>query len=434
MSEVPGPGRYRRRLPVVLLLLAFVLGVVADRSGLLPGPNRELATFWQAWRIVHANYVDRAQINDKHLVDGATAGMVDALGDAGHTAFLTKDEWQRMQASLEGHFEGIGAVMGVRQRRPIISQTLPNSPARRAGLKPGDVIVGVDGKDVEGLSLDQVVQRVRGPAGTQVHLTVLHDGESHPREVTLTRSRLNTPDALWWMLPGTKVAHVALREFGKQAGDQVRAALRAARKAGAQALILDVRNNPGGLKEQAVAVTSELLKPGEVVFVEQDAAGKRTEVPVLSEAAGVARGLPMCLLIDEGTASSAEILAGALQDYGRARLVGTRTFGTGTVLEPIGPLHDGSWLLLATAQWLTPRGRQIWHHGIPPDVEVALPPGAQPLLPGEEPDLTPSGLAHSQDKQLLRALGLLWDDKTNSVRTPSPFTARHPQPGRAGTQ
>jgi carboxyl-terminal processing protease len=434
MSQVPFPGRYRRPVPLLLLLLlAFAMGIVAERAGLLPGPNRELATFWQVWRIAHANYVDRSHIDDKHLVDGATAGMVDALGDVGHTAFLTRDEWQRMQASLEGRFEGIGALMGVRQRRPIITQTLPNSPARRAGLKAGDVIVQVDGKDVDGLSLDQIVQRVRGPAGTQVRLTILRGGESQPREVTITRGRLDTPDATWWMLPGTKVAHVALREFGKQADAQLKAVLEAARKAGAAALIIDVRGNPGGLKDQAVDVTSGFLHPGEVVFIEQDAAGRRTEVPVLPEKS-TGRGLPTCLLIDEGTASSAEIFAGALQDYGRARLVGTRTFGTGTVLQSFGPLHDGAYLLLAIAQWLTPKGRQIWHHGIPPDVPVELPQGAQPLLPGEEPHLDAAGLARSQDKQLLRALDLLWDQKTGSLRPLPPVTSRPAPRHQVGTQ
>jgi carboxyl-terminal processing protease len=338
-----------------------------------------------------------------------------------------------MQTGLAGQFEGIGALMGVRQRRPTITQTLPNSPARKAGLRANDVILKVDGKEVEGLSMDQIVQRVRGPAGTQVHLTIQRDGESNPREITITRGRLDTPDATWRMLPGTKVAHVALREFGKQADKQLKAVLEAARKAGALALILDVRGNPGGLKEQAVAVTSEFLSPGEVVFIEQDSAGHRTEVPVRPEGGG-GRGLPMCLLIDEGTASSAEILAGALQDYGRARLVGTRTFGTGTVLEPFGPLHDGSVLLLAIAQWLTPKGRQIWHHGIPPDVLVELPSGALPLLPGEEPHRNAAGLARSTDRQLLRGLGLLWDEKNNSIRPLSPITSRPLQPGRVGTE
>jgi carboxyl-terminal processing protease len=406
MSQVYPPRRPARPYPrFLILLLVFAAGVLAERARLLPGSDRELATFWQAWRLVHGHYVDRAHLDDKKLLEGATAGMVEALGDVGHTAYLSAEEWKRMESGLEGHFEGIGAGLNMRQRRPTIAQVMPNSPARKAGLKPGDVILKVDGKDVDGMSLDQIVQRVRGPAGTEVTLTVLRDGESQPRDVTITRGRVETPDVTWRMLPGTKVAHVALREFGKQADAQLRSALEAARKAGARGVILDVRGNPGGLKEQAVAVTSEFLKPGEVVFIEQDAAGKRQEVAVKD--GGTAQDIPLVLLIDEGTASSAEILAGALQDYGRAKLVGTRTFGTGTVLEPFGPLNDGSYLLLAVAQWLTPKGRQIWHHGIPADVRVELPANVQPLLPDEETDLTGEALAHSKDAQLRKALELL---------------------------
>ncbi len=431
MSQLPVSGRYRRPFPLSVVLLAtFTAGVVADRAGIVPGPNSKLATFWQVWRIIHGKYVDRAHLDDEHLIHGATTGMVDSLGDIGHTTYLSRDEWQRMQASLEGQFEGIGAVLSMKQRRPIIAQTLPNSPARRAGLKSGDIIVQVDGKEVEGLSLDQVVQRVRGPAGTEVHLTILHPGASQPQLITILRGRVENPDVTWRMLPGTPVAHVALREFGKQADAQLRSAIEAAQKSGARALILDVRGNPGGLKEQAVDVTSQFLQPDQIVFIEADSSGERTQVPVHAEG-HTPWTMPMCLLIDEGTASSAEILAGALQDYGRARLVGTRTFGTGTVLAPFGPLHDGSELLLAVAQWLTPKGRQIWHHGIPPDVEVDLPQDVTPLRPDEEPHLDAEGLAHSQDKQLRTALGLLWDEKNHTLRPLQPHMAIR-QPNRAG--
>jgi carboxyl-terminal processing protease len=333
--------------------------------------------------------------------------MLASLGDTGHTTFLTPADVKRLRSGLEGHLEGIGARMSVRKGRPTIIQTMPNSPARAAGVQAGDVLVAVDGQKVEGMSLDQIVDKVRGPAGTTVHLRVLREGEARPLDIDVPRARINVPDVTWHMLPGAAVAHVALREFGKSADDQLRTALGEARGKGARALILDVRGNPGGLKDQAVAVTSEFLKPGEVVFIERDAAGRETKVPAVEEA-GRAPAVPLCVLIDEGTASSAEIFAGALQDYGRGKLVGTRTFGTGTVLEPFA-LSDGSAILLAVAEWLTPKGRQIWHHGIEPDVEVPLPSGTSILMPESEDDLTAAGLAQTTDKQLFKAFELLRD-------------------------
>jgi carboxyl-terminal processing protease len=211
------------------------------------------------------------------------------------------------------------------------------------------------------------------------------------------------PSVTWHRLPGTPVAHLAIRQFGEHTDEQLRQAIKEIRAAGLGSLIVDVRANPGGLKEQAVAVSSEFLSGG-VVFIQQDARGRRREVPVRK--GGVATDLPVCVLIDEGTASSAEIFSGALQDHGRGKLVGTRTFGTGTVLEPF-ELSDGSAVLLAVAEWLTPKGRRIWHQGIKPDVEVALPTGASILLPDEEEGLDAEGLAHSKDAQLLRAIEVL---------------------------
>jgi carboxyl-terminal processing protease len=214
------------------------------------------------------------------------------------------------------------------------------------------------------------------------------------------------------MLPGTPIAHVAIQEFGSEADRQLRAAIRAARAKGAKGLLLDVRGNPGGLKDQAVAVTSQFLTSGNV-FLERDAQGRETAVPV--EPGGIAPDIPVCVLIDEGTASSAEIFAGALQDHGRAKLVGTHTFGTGTVLKPF-LLSDGSAVLLAVLEWLTPNGRLIWHHGIKPDVEVALSNGTPILLPYEETHMDAAALKRSPDKQLLTALHLLREKVENSAR------------------
>lgn len=398
--------RQSRFPSIFLLVVAFIGGVLVDRSGWLPGspyPSGLGRTFGEAWRLVETHYVDRASVQPERMTQGAIEGLVASLGDIGHTTYVTRQELRELESGLKGQMEGIGARVSLRERRPTILQTMPNSPAQAAGLQPGDVLLEVDGKPVANFSLQKVVEMVRGPAGTVVHLRVQREGQSTPFDIEVTRGKIDVPDVAWHLLPGTKIAHLAIRDFGNHADDQLKAAIEEARGQGATGLILDVRGNPGGLKDQAVAVTSEFLSNGNV-FLEQDAHGGRTPVPV--KPGGSATDIPVAVLIDEGTASSAEIFAGAIQDHQRGKLIGIHTFGTGTVLKPF-PLSDGSAILLAVAEWLTPDGRQIWHKGIIPDIEVKLPEKAIVLLPETEGDLTATELKRSSDLQLLKALEVL---------------------------
>jgi carboxyl-terminal processing protease len=396
----------------LFLLIAFALGIFVERQGWLPGGSGQeppearqaFRPFWETWRLVHDRYVDRERINDQRMTHGAILGMLATLGDHGHTTYLTKDEVQRLQENLKGELEGIGASITIRKQRPTIVYTLPNSPARAAGLKAGDVIAQVDGEGVQGMPLDQIVRRVRGPAGSEVHLKVLRGDPGTLVDLAIKRAKVDVPDVAWHMLPGVPIAQVAIRNFGQRTDEQMRAALDQARGQGAKGIILDVRGNPGGLKEQAVKVTSEFLQPGEIVFIQKDAEGH--EQPVKAENGGSAADLPMCVLIEEGTASSSEILAGAFQDYQRAKLIGTKTFGTGTVLGEFS-LSDGSAVLLAISQWLTPKGRQIWHKGIPPDIEVPLPEDRSIVIPESGEKLSSKELQKSGDTQLLKALEVL---------------------------
>jgi carboxyl-terminal processing protease len=392
--------------------VAFALGVQVERRGWLPGGHGQtppgvqqtFRPFWETWHLVHERYVDQENVKDDRMTQGAILGMLASLGDVGHTTYLTKEEVQKLKENLQGELYGIGASISMRKQRPTILYTLPKSPARAAGLKPGDEIVKVDGKDVQGLPLQQLVKRITGPAGSEVHLTVLRGSPPGPVELDIKRARVEVPDVAWHMLPGTAIAHVAIRNFGQHTDDQLRAALEAARKQGAKALILDLRGNPGGLKEQAVKVTGEFLKPGQVVFLQKDAKGNTTAEQ--TEGNGIAQDIPLCVLIDEGSASSSEIFAGAIQDHERGKLIGTRTFGTGTVLGEF-TLSDGSAVLLAISEWLTPKGRQIWHKGITPDIEVSLPKDASPVMPEADAKLTAEELAKSSDTQLLKAVEVM---------------------------
>jgi carboxyl-terminal processing protease len=411
---MPEPALLRRPLPVYfLLLLGILAGVMLDRSGWLPGSmNRAPAhvgatfdPFWEAWNLIERNYVDRSALQPVRMTQGAIAGLVESLGDTGHSSYLTADELHQLTSGLNGEMEGVGARMSIRRGRPTIVQTLPDSPARTAGLQPGDIMLEVDQQSVANLPLSRIVDKVRGPAGTTVHLRVLREKHAQALDFSIVRAKVELAQVTWHRLPGPAIAHIAIQEFGAQADAELKTALLEARQQGGKGLIIDIRGNPGGLKDQAVAVTSEFLAEG-LVLIEQDAHGQRKEVPV--QPGGVATDLPVVILMDEGTASSAEIFAGALQDSNRATLVGTHTFGTGTVLEPF-LLQDGSAVLLAVAEWYTPKGRQIWHQSITPDVEVPLPENATALIPEEEDHLSAAALAETEDKQLLKAWQIMKD-------------------------
>lgn len=398
-------------LIALLAVSAFGLGVMAERWELMPRSRtqapanlgRTFDPFWESWNLVQEHYVDRDKVNHENMTRGAVAGMLASLGDVGHTEYLSREEYQKMLADLDGaQLVGIGVRLGVRHRRPTITAVLTNSPAKAAGVKPGDVFLAVNGEDVSEFTLDRIAQKVRGDEGQEVKIRLHREGEPKPLDFAITRAKIEMPDVTWHMLPGSPpLMHIAIQSFGKHANDLVQKAVKEARAKGARGLVVDLRSNPGGLREQAIAVTSQFLTDGNV-FLEQDAKGNRTLVPVIK--GGVATDLPLFVLIDEGTASSAEIFAGAIQDHGRGKLIGARTFGTGTVLQPFELRSDGSAVLLAIHQWLTPKGRQIWHKGITPDIEVMLPDGIGPLLPEASGDLDAAAVSQSEDIQLLRAI------------------------------
>jgi carboxyl-terminal processing protease len=248
-----------------------------------------------------------------------------------------------------------------------------------------------------------VLKKIRGPAGTQVTLTIADPQTGDLRDVTITRAKILIHSVTWQMLPGTTIAHIRVSQFSKGMTVDLTKAIKDAKAQGATGIILDLRNNPGGLLDEAESGASQFLKDGNVLLT-QDSKGKQTPVPV--QPGGADTDLPLVVLINSGTASAAEITAGAIQDAGRAKLIGETTFGTGTVLNEFN-LSDGSSLLLATEQWLTPKGRVIWHQGIVPDDEIKLASGVRLLFPSQEKGLTADQLNATDDAQLLAAIKLL---------------------------
>jgi carboxyl-terminal processing protease len=355
--------------------------------------------------------VDRAAIQPRPMTYGAISGMVDALGDTDHSTFLSPDMIKAEQDFTAGKYKGIGAEIRMKGGHVVIVTPLDGSPAQKAGLRPGQIIIRVNGKDITGLSLIQVVKLISGPAGTSVTLRIQDPDTGQTRDVTLVRAAITMNNISWHRLPGTDVAHLRIAGFSQGVTEDLKQALHAIRQEKLAGLILDLRNNPGGLLSEAVSTASQFLSKGNVLL-EKDAEGRIT--PVAVEKGGLFELMPMVCLVNGGTASGAEIVAGALQDHRRANLVGTTTFGTGTVLEQF-PLSDGSALLLAVQEWLTPDGHTFWHKGIAPNTVISLPPEVAPLFPEEERDMSPQQLKASKDAQLLRAVDLLSPGRGNRV-------------------
>ena len=401
------------------LVVTFSAGIGVGRLVTLPGAPAgttsnpasgpaassptEFGMIKEAWDTIHQQYVAKDELDDQELIHGAIEGMTDAVGDTGHTDFMTPQEREERNDALSGSYVGIGVrIDETEDGLPRIVAVFKGSPAEKAGLRSDDVIVAVDGETTVGRSIDEVADLVRGEAGTTVELTIRH---SDATEQTLSIVRADVPiePVTWAVVPGSKTALIRLEQFSAGAADDMVQALKDARAAGAERIVLDLRGNPGGYVNEAVGVASQFLSSG-IVYIERNADDERTEHPVSPD--GVATDLPLVVVVDGTTASSSEIVSGALQDAKRAKVVGETTFGTGTVLGEF-TLSDGSALRIGTVEWLTPEGRRIWHEGIAPDVPVTLPEGVVPLSPDDVRELTPAEVKSMQDAQLAKALEIV---------------------------
>ncbi len=323
--------------------------------------------FWQAWNLVHDQYVDQP-VDDITLMRGAIRGMLDSLGDP-HTSYLDPANAKALEAQLNGEaYEGIGAWVDISKDYLTIISPMPGSPAEKAGLKPGDQIIAVDGEDMTGIDGEQVRQRVIGPKGTSVHLTIKRQTEEAPFDVDVMRESIVVPTVESRVLENN-IAYVHLFTFGDQTDNDLRNALKDLMSQKPDGFILDLRNNGGGYLNTAISVASEFIDDG-VVMYEQYGDGQRTTYE--STGGGLATDIPMVVLINEGSASASEIVAGAIQDRGRGQLVGVTSFGKGSVQTVVSLTSDQGEARVTIARWLTPSGNTINEIGLTPDVEVKL--------------------------------------------------------------
>ena len=322
--------------------------------------------FWEAWNIVHDEYVDQP-VDDTVLMQGAIRGMMDALGDQ-HSSYMDPQTYEDANDGLAGEYEGIGAWVDTTADYLTIISPIPGSPAEKVGLKPGDRIIAIDGEDMTGIDAELVRQRVLGPAGSTVILTIAREGESEPLDFSVTREKIVVKSATGEMLDNG-IGYVQITTFGDKTTPELRAALKDLMAQDPRGLIIDLRNNGGGYLQTSVEVASEFIEEG-VILYEQYGDGERITYQALKN--GQATEIPLVVLINEGTASASEIVAGAIQDYGRGKLVGVTSFGKGSVQNWVPLSNDQGAVRVTIAKWLTPNERTIHEEGLEPDVVVEL--------------------------------------------------------------
>ena len=326
----------------------------------------ELKVIWEVWALLAREHVDRAKLDPEEATEAAIRGLILPLGDA-QTAYVSPEYMQTEAQDLQGNFEGIGARVQTRlDGKLIIVSPIEGGPAEAAGIKAGDVILEVNGESIEGLSTLEAVTLIRGPRGTTVVLLVQHLTDIDPVELSIVRDKIPLESVLLRSRPGDEIAHIRLTDFYADTAEKLRSTINEVVADGAKALIIDVRNNPGGLLSSAIDVTSQFLEDGLVLY-EVDGAGRRTNFRVRH--GGIATDIPMVVLTNEGSASASEILAGAIQDHQRALVIGATTFGKGTV-NSFRRLSNGAGLYMSVARYYTPAGRQIEDIGVVPDIEV----------------------------------------------------------------
>ena len=331
------------------------------------GVPEELAVVWQVWSMLANEHVDRATFDPDIFTEASIRGMLVALDDP-HTNYVRPDVFGIENADIRGRFEGIGAHVSMNtDGRLVVVAPIADSPAERAGIRPGDIILEVDGESLQGVSLIEAVSKIRGPRGSIVNLLVQHVGSLEQVVIAVERGVIPLQSVILRSEPGHRVAHIRLTNFYEDTADRLTEEIKEALAAGSEGVVLDLRDNPGGLLNSVVDVTSLFLEDGLILY-EVDGEGNRRDW-VDRQNDDVLETVPIVLLANQFSASASEILVGALQDHGRATVVGRKTFGKGSV-NILRQLDNGGGLFITFARWFTPNGRLIDRNGLEPDIEI----------------------------------------------------------------
>ena len=392
-----------KKVKVYAVLVAVFLLVLSFASGLLIGASQRPAIekviglenketlkpqeinfglFWDVWSRLQEKFVDKNKLDNQKMVYGAIAGMVSALGDP-HTVFLPPEENKRFQDDISGSFDGIGAEIGIRKGSLVVVSPLKDSPAERVGLKPGDKIFKIDDKVTNDLTLDEAVKLIRGKKGTEVVLTIFRDSFDKAKEFKIIRDAIKIP-IVKFEKKENGIFLIQLFHFTETAPVEFRKALQAFFDSGSSKLILDMRNNPGGFLQVAVDISSWFMPAGEVVVKEQFATGE--EIIYRSRGYRLLEKIPTVIIVNEGSASASEIVAGALRDIRGIKLVGAKNFGKGSI-QQLEQLPEGASLKVTIAKWLTPNGVSINDNGLEPDIKVEVKPEDEDKLKEEGRDI-----------------------------------------------
>jgi len=350
--------------------------------------NVDFALFWRVWEKLENSYYDKKALNPEKALYGAISGMVESLDDP-YTVFLPPTENNDFKQGLAGKFEGIGAELGMKGKQIIVIAPLDGSPAQKAGIKAQDAILKVNDKTTFGWTLSQAVEKIRGPKGTEVVLTVQHKDAAKSQDIKIIRDTITVKSLTTWIkkvkdienikkdaLKGkenTSVAYIRLSQFGDSTNQEWvslinKLSIDISNDKSVRGIIFDLRNNPGGYLSDATFISSEFLKDGNVVIQEK---GSGEKVPFAVSRKGLLLNVPLVVLINKGSASASEIVAGALRDHNRAKLIGETSFGKGTIQEA-DDLGNGAGLHVTIAKWLTPKEEWVNGKGLKPDIEVLL--------------------------------------------------------------
>jgi carboxyl-terminal processing protease len=368
--------RNKVSLPWVIFIV-LIIAILAISVLTKPSTEPGLGQIEEAWQVIFNDYVDRDKLDPQALSSAAIRGMLEASGDV-HAAYYDAEEYKALQARLDGTYGGIGAVVTIDDGQLTVIAPIVGTPAERGGIKPRDKILEIDGESTVGLTLEEAAIKIQGEIGTQVTLLVLHEGEENPVPLVFTREEVNVPSVYEEVLPGN-IAYVRITSFSTRTDSELVSALENVLGEDVKGIILDLRNNPGGTLDAAVSVASQFLEDGQVLY-SLDSKGDRETWEVRD--GGLATDLPLAVLVNGSSASASEVVSGAIQDQERGVLIGTQTFGKGSI-NHYRELSDGSAVYISIARWYTPNGRQIEGNGLTPDIVVEM--TEQDIEEGKDP-------------------------------------------------